>query len=306
MGIVRSIGRDLFDGREGKIRAGGPFANAVLAGTVGGTLLPLMFMLEARKLLRAIATVACLLVVYCSTSSGPYLTAAFAMFMLGAWRWRLHLSKLWWGFIASLLVLHAIMNDPVWYLIARADITGGSVAYHRAELITQALAHMEDWWRFGTDHTRHWLPYGVPWSANHADITNYFIKMGVLGGLPVLLAFVLILVAVFGAIQQALRRYRDMGLEASERRAWCVISALAALTLSFIGVTPYDQSMALYFILFAMAPTVRALAFASGSTPPVVPRKGSRGPAATAATAPAAGYVGLTEPPARRTPPWAR
>jgi hypothetical protein len=244
--------------RDGKIRAAGSFGNAILAGTVGGVMLPLMMMLSRHRWQLAIGALGCFAVVFSSTSTGPYMTTAFSLALLGLWRWRVHLSKFWWSLVACLLVLHLVMKDPVWYLMARIDITGGSVAFHRAELITQALAHLGEWWLIGTDHTRHWMPYGVPWSNNHADITNYFLKMGVLGGLPLLFAFLGIVVSAFAILSADLRHFRARGASAAEWRVWCLLVAFSALCFSFIGVAPYDQSTLYYFMLLAMVPLMRS------------------------------------------------
>ena len=91
------------------------------------------------------------------------------------------------------------MKAPAYYLLARIDLTGSSTSWHRAALIDMALGHLSEWWAFGTDHTRHWMPYGVPWSDNHSDITNYYISMGVNGGLPLMLLFIAILAKAFYA-----------------------------------------------------------------------------------------------------------
>jgi hypothetical protein len=244
--------------RDGKIRAAGSFGNAILAGTVGGVMLPLMMMLTRHRWQLALGALGCFGVVFSSTSTGPYMTAAFSLALLGLWRWRAHLSKFWWALIACLLVLHLVMKDPVWYLMARIDITGGSVAFHRAELITQALAHLDEWWLNGTDYTRHWMPYGVPWSNNHADITNYFLKMGVLGGLPLLFAFLGVVVSAFATLGADLRYFGESNASAAEWQVWCLLVGFSALCFSFIGVAPYDQSTLYYFMLLATVPLMRS------------------------------------------------
>jgi hypothetical protein len=56
-----------------------------------------------------------------------------------------------------LIVLNLVMSDPVYFLIARIDITGGSTGYYRAALIQAAIRHFNEWWLIGTDYTKDWL-----------------------------------------------------------------------------------------------------------------------------------------------------
>ena len=41
------------------------------------------------------------------------------------------------------------MKAPVWALIQRIDIVGGSSGWHRYELIDQCIKHFSDWWLMG-------------------------------------------------------------------------------------------------------------------------------------------------------------
>jgi hypothetical protein len=244
--------------RQGHNRAAGAFDNAILAGTVGAIALPLVLIQANQHRVRAVAgLLACLTIVYSSASSGPLITLGFAVLAVASWPFRKHLGIFRAAFLLIVLMLHLIMNDPVWYLMARIDITGGSVGFHRAELITQALKHFGDWWIFGTDYTRDWIPYGVPWSENHADITNYYIKMAVLGGLPLTVTLLGLLTAAFRTLAREIARHRLQNQRA-EFTLWCVGVSLAAYCLAFIGVAPYDQSASFIFILLGAITGVTA------------------------------------------------
>jgi hypothetical protein len=48
------------------------------------------------------------------------------------------------------------MKAPVWFLIARIDLAGGSSGYHRAMLIDTFLRHFGDWWLLGTKDAFSW------------------------------------------------------------------------------------------------------------------------------------------------------
>jgi hypothetical protein len=240
--------------RHGHVRAAGPFGNAILAGTAGGTSIPLLVMLfRDYRSYSIVGILTACLIVFCSSSSGSYLTLFVSIVGLLFWRWRSYVAWVRKCVVVSLIGLHLVMNDPVWYLTAYVDIGGGSTGYHRAELITQALNHIEEWWLTGTDYTRHWMPYGIDWSGNHIDITNYYLKMGVLGGLPLMIAFVAILSSAFGLIG---RRIGELRAEKnlSEFMLWCVGVALFAHCISFLGVAYFDQSYIFLFMVIGAIP----------------------------------------------------
>ena len=126
-------------------------------------------------------------IVFASGSSGPVMTTLSVLFALALWRIRGHLRVVRWFVVIFLIILNFIMNDPVYFLMARIDITGGSTGYFRAQLIRSAIEHLNEWWLAGTDYTRHWMVTGVAASADHTDITNHYLAMGVVGGLPLIL-----------------------------------------------------------------------------------------------------------------------
>ncbi len=83
--------------RNDKIRAQGPFAHPILAGTVGAVCLPLMIGLWRQHRATAVAgTAACLAMVFASSSSGPILSALFGVGALLMWHWRHRMRLLRW------------------------------------------------------------------------------------------------------------------------------------------------------------------------------------------------------------------
>jgi hypothetical protein len=234
--------------REGRVRAAGPFGISILAGTAGATSLPLLvplYRLHARSAI--LGLVGCLIIVVASGSSGPVISLFASLFALGLWKWRGHLRQIKIAFLLCLAALALVMKAPIWFLIARIDIVGGSTSYHRAELINQAVIHLNEWWLVGTDYTRHWMPYGIDWSKSHVDITNHYIKMGVLGGLllmGLLIATILKAFTILGHRMRFLRKSRDP----SEFVLWCLGSSLFSHACTFNSVTYFDQS----FIFFSL------------------------------------------------------
>jgi hypothetical protein len=164
------------------------------------------------------------------------------------------------------VVLNFIMKDPVYYLLARIDITGGSTGWHRAALIESAIKHSGDWWLGGTDYTRDWMPTGVTWSGNHTDITNHYIQMGVTGGMPLMLLFIGVLLVGFSTVGKALRLSRKAPVE-HRFLLWTLGSILFGHVTTFFSVTYFDQSVVFLYFLLA---TISSLGPAK-SIPALVP-----------------------------------
>jgi hypothetical protein len=148
------------------------------------------------------------------------------------------------------------MKAPAYYLIARIDLTGGSSSYHRAALIEAALQNLKDWWWAGTDYTRHWLPYGVPWSEDHVDITNHYLAQGVRGGLPLMGLFICILGCGFRYVGQVARTLRGWDFD-REFFAWTIGAGLFAHAASCVSVAYFDQSIVFLYLTLAALATAR-------------------------------------------------
>jgi hypothetical protein len=237
--------------RDGKIRANGPFAHAILAGTVGATCLPFMIGIwkQSRKT-AASGIAACLTMTFASASSGPVLSAMAGLGALYLWLFKEKMRQIRWLAIVVYSGLVVFMQDPAYYIIARIDLTGSSTGWHRARLIEMALKHINEWWLAGTDYTRHWMPTGVTWSPDHTDITNYYIKMGVLGGLPVMLLFIAIMIKSFSFVGQTIRQSDDL-LPETRFVMWALGSSLFAHAVTGLGVSYFDNSFIFLYLTIA-------------------------------------------------------
>lgn len=248
---------ELSEIRNGKIRAQGPFAHSILAGTVGAVCLPLMVGLWRQHRKTAIVgTAACLSMVFASASSGPILSALFGIGALFMWHWRHQMRFFRWFALLGYIGLDLVMNAPAYYLIARVDLTGSSTGWHRAALIEAALAHFSEWWFAGTDFTRHWMEYGVGWSGNHVDITNYYLNMGVWGGLPLMFLFIAILVKGFSFVGESLRQAADFSPD-SQFMIWALGASLFSHAATFISVSYFDQSVVFLYLTLAAICSLR-------------------------------------------------
>ncbi|HEY5705669.1 MAG TPA: O-antigen ligase family protein [Terrimicrobiaceae bacterium] len=255
--------------REGRIRAQGAFAHPILAGTVGASSLLLALGLwHQDRRLAITGAVACVVITLSSSSSGPLMTLFAGLVALGLWRWRTNLRGIRWCVFLLLVCLHFTMKVPVWYLIARMDIVGGSTGWHRAELITAGLEHLNEWWLAGTDYTVHWMPTGVSWSPNHTDITNHYLAMGVNGGLPLMLTFIAILLKCFQSLGRRMAELRDAD-DPSEFVLWLVGGAIFAHSLTFLSISYFDQTNALIWIVVGIVPGICSAGTSAGdgSTP---------------------------------------
>ncbi len=245
--------------RNGKMRATGAFSNPILLGTFGATASVLMAPLyRTDKKWCIIGLLACAIIVFSSASSGPIVTLASALMALTLWRWRSSVGRIRTLVIATFIVLHISMQAPVWYLMARIDLAGGSTGWHRAELITTALNHLNEWWLTGTDYTRHWIAYGVAWSTEHIDITNHYLYMGIVGGLPLMLLFIAILLKSFQLLGRAMRPLRK-AKDPRELILWVVGASLFAHCFTFLSVSYYDQSYVPLCIAIGAVPALCAV-----------------------------------------------
>lgn len=243
--------------RNGRIRSQGPFAHAILAGTVGAVCIPLMIGLWRRYSLSArVGLGACCSMVLASGSSGPLMSVIFSLFALALWQWRYWTRQMRIAAVVGYLLLELIMKAPAYYVIARIDLVGGSTGWHRARLIESSIEHLNEWCFTGTDYTRHWMPYGVPWSEDHADITNHYLAQGVRGGLVLTCLFVGLLWSGFRYAGIALRTWRGLD-PGREFFAWCIGAGLFGHAASCVSVAYFDQSVVFLYLTLGLLATLR-------------------------------------------------
>ena len=244
--------------REGRIRSQGPFAHSILAGTIGAVCLPLTISIWQKHRKTAIAgIIACIIMIFASTSSGPIMSAIAAVGALWMWRFRYQMRFVLGLTIVGYVFLDLVMKAPAYYLIARLDLVGGSTGWYRVRLIESAFQHLHEWWLGGTDYTRHWMPIGATWSENHTDITNYYLHMGILGGLPLMILFIAILFKGFSFIGRAL--HSDNLPPKNQFMIWAFGASLFAHTITFISVSYFDQSFLFIYLTLAVISSTQSL-----------------------------------------------
>jgi hypothetical protein len=240
--------------RAGNLRAGGPFDHPIFAGMVGACAVAwgLAFWRTSR-LQSTIAVLAGVTIVFSAASSGPIMMTVFVLLGRLAWVLRRHMAMVRWVIALGIFLLDVVMHDPVYFLMARVDIAGGSQSYFRAALVQSALNHLPEWWLVGTDYTRHWMASGIHANATSTDITNHFLAMGVLGGFPLMLAFITVLVVSFGNVGRAL--HGGALSHADRALVWGLGALLFGFVMFFWSISIYVQTVALLYFTFACLQT---------------------------------------------------
>ncbi len=237
--------------RADKIRAQGTFPHSILAGTIGAICFPFAVAIWHQHRKKAlVGGLACLVMIVASASSGPILSLLFGIFALMMWRYRKHCRLLFWGAVGMYLLANVLMTRPAYYLISKIDLTGGSTSYYRAYLIEQSIAHLDEWWLFGTDRTRHWMPSWQPGiNEKHCDITSTYIAAGVMGGLPYM--FLMINAMRLAFLRIGLTTKPERGDGAQLFQYWCLGSSLFSIVASGFSVSFFGQTQVFLWLPIA-------------------------------------------------------
>jgi hypothetical protein len=242
--------------REGKVRAQGPFAHSILAGTFGAVLMPLFVGLWWKsKKYRTIAVVGILsstVITLACNSSTPALAYAGGVVALCLWQARRRMRAIRWGLVLTLIALHLVMKGPVWSLIEKIDISGGSSSWHRYMLIDQCIRHFGDWWLFGIKDTS-------VWGWDMWDTANQYVSVCENSGLLPFLLFLAILVYGFKYLGRARRAAAKDKDKQTALFIWALGSALFANVVAFLGISFFDQTMVGWYALLAMIPAAIAV-----------------------------------------------
>jgi hypothetical protein len=233
--------------REGRVRALGPFAHSILAGTFGAVLLPLFVGLWWQRGKASwgsvLGVVAPVLMVIASASSTPIMAALAGVIALFCWPGRRWMRQFRWAVVITLVVLHMVMKAPVWALIGRVDVVGGSSGYHRFELVNQCILHFSQWWLVGVRYTG-------DWGYVMHDTSNEYVSEATQGGLITLILFFWIITCCFQALGNARKsRFSD---SIAKRRLWSLGCSLFACLAAFFGITFFDQTVVAWYALLAM------------------------------------------------------
>lgn len=240
--------------RDERVRAMGPFGHPILAGTFAGVLIPMfaaLWLIGAKdRKTAAVGFIGATLMTITSNSSTPLLAYAAGIAALCFWPFRGLARIVRWGIAIALIGLHLVMKAPVWHLVARIDLVGGSSGYHRFQLIDQFIRRFQDWWLFGVKNN-------ADWGWEMWDTANQYVEIGQKSGLLPFLLFLAILVFGFKSVGRA--RQRAGTPLKQQQLLWCLGSALFAHVVAFFGISYFDQTIVQWYALLAMIPAAMAV-----------------------------------------------
>lgn len=235
--------------RDDRFRATGCFGHPILAGTFGAISLPLFVGLWWRdkkyRTLAGLGVLGATVMALTANSSTALLGFAGGIIGLAFWPIRNWMRPVRWTVLLTLVSLHLVMKAPVWHLISRIDISGGSSSYHRYQLINQCILHFSDWWMIGTKSY-------ADWGWDMFDLSDQYVLTADTAGLIPLLAFVAMIVYGFKYVGKA--RRMALGERRRELLIWALGASLFANVVAFIGIDYFDQTMVAWYALMAMIP----------------------------------------------------
>jgi hypothetical protein len=233
--------------REDRLRSVAGFGHPILAGTFGAILVPLfigLWLKDKKNLKITLAGLAaCTVIVWASASSTPLLAYAGGLMALCMWPLRDLMRPIRWGIVLTLVSLHMVMKAPVWQLIDRVNIVGGSSGYHRYQLVDQCIRHFNDWWLFGVKDT------GV-WGWDMWDTANQYVSVADSTGLIPLILFIAILTYGFKYVVKARKAW--VGNRNMELYNWALGAALFANAVGFFGISYWDQTQVVWYTFLAI------------------------------------------------------
>lgn len=265
--------------RDGRYRAQAAFADPILAGVYWAALMPLMASLFWQRRRKAkfeaiLGLVLSSVIVITCASSTPIMTILFGLVATALFPFRGGMRLIRWGLLVGFIVFQCLSDKPAWRLFVDIDIVGGSTGYYRYKLIDEAVKHVGEWWLMGGHiDTTHW-------SSELKDDTNHFLVVGLEGGIPLLLVFLIVIALAFGSVGRAWRaagKNRPIVIA-----AWALGVSLLMHIMSFFSVVYFGQCVMLWDLTLAMCASMRPTAKAKKSLPrDMTPRRRRSSPPTT-------------------------
>ncbi len=238
--------------RDGRLRCQGPFSHPIMAGVFWASIMPwigvLWFSKQVPKFLLVIFSISIIGIVLNTASSTPVMALIFGVLGIAfyVFRGKIHFF-LWGGFFAA-VILHLVMEKPVWHLISRINVVGGSTGWHRYHLIDKAVQFFEDWWLIGIRSTSHW-------GSGLGDVTNQYVLEGVRGGALGMVLFIVLIISTYRLIKKALK------LANKKYDYWIVWGAGVVLfshLMNFLAVSYFGQTLTAFYLFMGMTVSLAA------------------------------------------------
>jgi hypothetical protein len=234
--------------RSGYLRSQGPFSVYLTAGAFGATLLPLFLCLWRKGGSRIFASLGMIsaIVIAITSRTSTAISATLAVAIgLAMWGFRTRMRAVRWGIVSVLLALQLAMKSPVWALMARIDIVGGSTGWQRFKIVDNFIHHFWDWWLLGSNNYWTWEGGDDMW-----DTANQYVSTGENTGLLSLIFFLAAIVYCFKYLGKA-RKAAEGNLKEAWF-LWLLGVTLFANLIAFLGISYYDQTTIYWYALLAM------------------------------------------------------
>jgi hypothetical protein len=228
--------------RNGRLRCQGPFSHPIMAGVFWASLLPwLIAIWQVKTFSRSLlyGYILCILIIILNTaSSTPVMAILFTILGTVMFKLRHKMPLIRKLLLLLLVTLHLVMKAPIWHLISRIDLSGGSTGWHRFNLIEQAINHIDEWWLIGSLSTGHW-----GWGTQ--DITNQYLLEGIRGGFLGMVLFIVFIRRVYLLLGEGQRQAKT---KADLWILWASGVMLFTHIMSFLAVSYFGQTNTALFL----------------------------------------------------------
>ncbi len=249
------LGRNRISIRADEIRAGTTFSHPILFGSFAAAIFPVLWsdFITNRGIIRIIALLSCVFCVYASSSSGPIIALAAAIFFIAFFKWKNHSALLARVMLISAIFIHFVREKPIWqFIFVRVSIKASSTGFHRYLLVDAAVKEFWNWWILGYGdigpqwHTKYW-----PWThATFTDMTNHYLLLGVRGGFFTMVLFIIL---CYKSII-SLGSFSISQIDKDDQWLWWGFTVMMIVhCVSFLAVAYFGQITMLLFLTFAVA-----------------------------------------------------
>ena len=229
--------------RDGRLRCRGPFAHPIFAGCFWAALMPMIgalwFTGHSKRWLAPVGLLASMVVIITTSSATPLSAMIVAIIGAALYPLRRYVSWMRWAAVFGLVGLHLAMIQPVWHLLARIQLVGGT-GWYRYKLIDEFINRFHEWWLLGTSNYEEWWQYGF------GALTNQYVLEAAQGGLLTLVLFIAIIVCAFQGVGRIIRS--TAGERFPRYASWAVGASLLVHCAAFIGVAYFDQIYVVWYI----------------------------------------------------------
>jgi hypothetical protein len=244
MGGVSDVTRS----RDEKLRCMGAYSHPILAGCFWAVVLPYMGAIIKQggriRFLPLVGIACASVVIVLSGSSSPIAGAGIAFCGGCAFLLRRRMRMLRWVTFLTILAVQVMATNPIWHIFARVQIIGGSTGYYRFKLIDQFISHFHEWWLAGSSRGT------STWAVPMFDIVNYYVTLGLSGGLLFVLLLVWVFVSAYRNVGRAMRT--AAGHVEWELMAWATGVAVFTHMVTFLAVTYYGQIIFVWYVSLAV------------------------------------------------------